>query len=189
MGEHGQTKSEKASGPMSGFMGCLKLANSHHLERGFFVERLAFAATQLAQKVFLEPDLGRVNPFAGCRPVHFARRNLRPSGFTGARIVETANVADPALNARIADQFQWVLIGMEALGPTTKIKDVTILISSELGFYQGQPISGVMTCAHLPDECPIVLYKTTLEFTQNYLIGALVEPGAPDSRSFPAWPF
>ncbi len=41
-----------------------QFVDAKHLQRQAFVKGLAFALTQLAQEIFLEPDFGEVDPFA-----------------------------------------------------------------------------------------------------------------------------
>src|SRR5690554_4288732 len=50
--------------------------DTHDVERQLFVKWLALALAYLAQEIFLEADLGHVDPFAFRRPVHVAWREL-----------------------------------------------------------------------------------------------------------------
>src|SRR5690606_792040 len=54
-----------------------QLADAHDMHRQLLVERLAPALADLAQEVFLEADLGQMDPLPAGRPVDVARRNLR----------------------------------------------------------------------------------------------------------------
>jgi hypothetical protein len=55
----------------------LDLRDVELVEQKTLVERLAFAAANFAQEVFLEGDLGEMNPFALGRPIDVAGWDLR----------------------------------------------------------------------------------------------------------------
>ncbi len=58
------------------------------LQQEAFIERLALAAADLAQEVFLEPDFCQMHPGAFRRPVHVARRDLRLGDEGDAAVTE-----------------------------------------------------------------------------------------------------
>ena len=58
------------------------------MHRKLFIEGFAGSPTDFAQEVFLEADLGEVDPFAAGRPVEIARRDLRLGDKGDATIAE-----------------------------------------------------------------------------------------------------
>src|SRR5690606_31467584 len=65
-----------------------ELAEAERVHGELFVERLAGAAADLAEEVFLEADLGEVDPLAFRRPVEVARRDLRLGDEGDAAVAE-----------------------------------------------------------------------------------------------------